>query len=262
MAKQPDLEPNAFYHIYNRANGFENLFYNSADYHNFLRLFEKYISPIADTFAWALMPNHFHFLVSIKAGMHYRYFKEDFSIPAVDPTDFVSFDDVKWETIHVPGSLINPSASAGSETNPSASVGSEINPSASVGSDGVDNLIKKKRPDPAKHFSHLFNAHTKYINKKYNRNGNLFQRAFKRKLIDNEFYLRQVVVYIHNNPVHHGFKKKMTDYPWTSFFPLLSEDPGILRQEDVLNWFGNKQHFIAAHNLDVNPEDFKYWLEG
>jgi len=32
----------------------------------FLNKYHQYISPIADTFAYCLMPNHFHFLVKIK----------------------------------------------------------------------------------------------------------------------------------------------------------------------------------------------------
>ena len=32
----------------------------------FLYLFAKYINPIADTFAWSLMKNHFHMLFRIK----------------------------------------------------------------------------------------------------------------------------------------------------------------------------------------------------
>ncbi len=63
------LEPNSYYHIYNRANGSEKLFLNEANYLYFLQKYNFYISPIADTFAYCLMPNHFHFLVRIKANL-------------------------------------------------------------------------------------------------------------------------------------------------------------------------------------------------
>lgn len=58
--------PNTTYHIYNHANGFENLFREVENYRYFLRQWQKYISPVAETFAYCLMPNHIHFLVSIK----------------------------------------------------------------------------------------------------------------------------------------------------------------------------------------------------
>ena len=60
------LQINTFYHIYNHANGNENLFKSDNNYNYFLNKYNQYISPIADTFAYCLMPNHFHFLVKIK----------------------------------------------------------------------------------------------------------------------------------------------------------------------------------------------------
>jgi REP element-mobilizing transposase RayT len=60
------LEPGYFHHIYNHANGNENLFKRDENYHYFLKKFKQYIFPIADTFAYCLMPNHIHFLVRIK----------------------------------------------------------------------------------------------------------------------------------------------------------------------------------------------------
>jgi len=63
---QLPLEPGNFYHIFNHANGNELLFRSDENYRFFLKKFDLYISPIAHTFAFCLMPNHFHFLVKIK----------------------------------------------------------------------------------------------------------------------------------------------------------------------------------------------------
>ncbi|MBI9069016.1 MAG: transposase [Salinivirgaceae bacterium] len=64
--KNTPLEYDQFYHIYNRGTNSCNLFIETTNYEHFLRLYDKYISPIADTFAWVLMKNHFHLLVKIK----------------------------------------------------------------------------------------------------------------------------------------------------------------------------------------------------
>jgi len=61
------MQPDTYYHIYNRANGSENLYRSNENYRYFLRQYAKYIEPIADTYAYCLMPNHFHFLVKIKS---------------------------------------------------------------------------------------------------------------------------------------------------------------------------------------------------
>ncbi|WP_121667999.1 hypothetical protein [Mesonia aquimarina] len=64
--KQAILIPGNTYHIYNRANGNERLFLSDENYRFFLKKYTTYISPIADTFCYCLMPNHFHFLLRIK----------------------------------------------------------------------------------------------------------------------------------------------------------------------------------------------------
>ena len=60
------LEYGKYYHIYNRAVGKDNLFGYHANYEHFLRLYDKYIEPVAETFAWCLMPNHLHLLIRMK----------------------------------------------------------------------------------------------------------------------------------------------------------------------------------------------------
>lgn len=64
-AKVPLLHGN-YYHIYNRGNNGIDVFLETENYYHFLRLYAKYIAPIADTYAWCLLKNHFHFLVRIK----------------------------------------------------------------------------------------------------------------------------------------------------------------------------------------------------
>src|SRR5690606_21948083 len=52
-----------YYHIYNHSNGNENLFLNSENYSFFLKKYAEYIHPVCKTYAYCLMPNHFHLLV-------------------------------------------------------------------------------------------------------------------------------------------------------------------------------------------------------
>lgn len=66
MPSPPPLAYDTYYHIYNRGNNRENLFKAERNYHHFLRLYGKHVGPVADTFAYCLLPNHFHLLVRIK----------------------------------------------------------------------------------------------------------------------------------------------------------------------------------------------------
>ncbi|GIK42762.1 MAG: hypothetical protein BroJett011_65950 [Chloroflexota bacterium] len=67
MQTSTPLEYGHYYHIYNRGNNRENIFFEERNYHYFLKLYTKYIVPVADTYAYCLMRNHFHFLVRIKS---------------------------------------------------------------------------------------------------------------------------------------------------------------------------------------------------
>ena len=69
--EQP-LRPEHFYHIYNRGINGEKLFKQPRNYPYFLQQYAKYIAPVADTYAYALMGNHFHLLVRIKTEVEIR----------------------------------------------------------------------------------------------------------------------------------------------------------------------------------------------
>ena len=60
------MQPSSYYHIYNHANGSENLFRSTENYRFFLEKWSKYIEPIAETYAYCLMPNHFHVLIRVR----------------------------------------------------------------------------------------------------------------------------------------------------------------------------------------------------
>lgn len=59
--------PSTFYHIYNHANDPENLFRSDDNYRFFLQRWSKYMEPIAETYAYCLMPNHIHFLIRTRS---------------------------------------------------------------------------------------------------------------------------------------------------------------------------------------------------
>lgn len=53
----------SFYHIYNRGNNKQKIFFSDANYLFFIEKMKKYICPNSALLSWILMPNHFHFLV-------------------------------------------------------------------------------------------------------------------------------------------------------------------------------------------------------
>ena len=148
---------------------------------------EKYIEPVAETYAWCLLKNHFHLLVYIK------------------PQNEIDNRKLKYSTVEKPRII-----------------------------------------SASKQFSHLFNAYTQAINKRFKRTGSLFEKPFHRKLI---------TFYIHNNPVHHGFCKNINDYPWSSYGSIISEKPTKTKRKEVIDAFYNLDNFIAYHNQNQDLFD-------
>ncbi len=60
------LKTDHSYHIFNHANGFENIFVQDENYRFFLEKYRMYIRPVAETYAYCLLPNHFHLVVRIR----------------------------------------------------------------------------------------------------------------------------------------------------------------------------------------------------
>jgi len=214
------LEENKVYHIYNCGNNHENLFTEESNYIRFLNLYEKYIDPIAYTYAWVLMPNHFHILVKMKSNLCYRFNKSDF---ISSPEDFELF---KWETRQ----------------------------------QNKDESLNNKIPDFNKHFSHLFNAYAKYFNINTGRSGVLFKTEFSRKLITNRKYFKNVLIYIHQNPINHGFCDNILDYPWTSYFSSIDINPTKLRKDVIMRIFNGKSEFISQNNSLIDFEKIDNYL--
>ena len=186
-----------YYHIYNKGNNGENIFFDTDNYYHFLKLYSKYINPIADTYAWCLLKNHFHIAVRIKT------------------IEEILEDELSYTTVEKP-----------------------------------------KVIDATKQFSHFLNAYTQAINKKHKRTGKIFQSKFKRKLIDSEEYLKNLIYYIHNNPVHHGFCKSMNLYPWSSYETIISTKNTQLNRTEVIDMFGNISNFIEFHNSNISTFEF------
>jgi putative transposase len=225
--KEIQLEYGGFYHIYNRGNNGETLFYKSDNYYHFLRLYDKYIDPIAETFAWCLMGNHFHLLVRIKEE------KEIGFLADFNPSRSDDSGRLKWKT---------------SNNLPE--------------SEGSGSVMGMKKPIPHRMFGHLFNSYTKYLNLKTGRTGSLFEKNFHRIPIDSDKYFQNLVVYIHQNPVHHGFTDDFRDYPWSSYGSHISEKTTKLKRKEVLDWFDGRENFIQAHRNIVDEEFIEHLIKG
>jgi REP element-mobilizing transposase RayT len=114
--------------------------------------------------------------------------------------------------------------------------------------------------NPSKQFSNFFVAYAKAFNKQENRKGNLFERPFGRIEVDSLSYFKDLVVYIHRNPVHHGFVDSPRDYEWTSYHNYFSVRPCGLKKDMVLSWFSSTIAFKAFHRKPQDTEEIQEFI--
>jgi putative transposase len=88
--------PNEYYHIYNRGNNKDDIFFIEDNYRFFLTKYDYYLSEYLTTYAFCLLPNHFHFFVKIKS---------DTEIMEVAKRDFPSLGD--FENQKTPSEIVS-----------------------------------------------------------------------------------------------------------------------------------------------------------
>jgi len=162
---------NHYYHIYNHANGIENLFIDDGNFNFFLLKAKRYVFPTSEILAFCLLPNHFHFLIKTR------------------DSELKSF----------------------------------------------------------KGLSDLFNSYTKSFNKLFHRRGSLFLKSYKKKFEYTNGDIKRIILYIHRNPIHHGFIAQYTAWQYSSYQNIVGNDPGLVSKQEVLSLFGGLENFILEH---------------
>ena len=76
-----------------------------------------------------------------------------------------------------------------------------------------------------------------WYNRKYNRQGALFQDRYRSEPIEDDRYLLSVVRYIHQNPKNAGICKTIGDHKWSSYFDYLGKGDGLTDTETVLGLY-------------------------
>jgi REP element-mobilizing transposase RayT len=80
--------PGSTYHLFNHANGRENLFAEKKNYDFFLGRLSFHVLPVAYIYAYCLMPNHFHLLLKIRDESELiQYFKN--KMTDTEPVDHI-----------------------------------------------------------------------------------------------------------------------------------------------------------------------------
>ncbi|MDQ2179995.1 hypothetical protein [Marinifilum sp. D714] len=68
------------------------------------------------------------------------------------------------------------------------------------------------------------------------------------------------MLYIHNNPVYHGFCDHPIEYGWSSYIACTSNKPTKLKRAVVIDWFNDLQNFKECHNQALQADKIDEWL--
>jgi putative transposase len=77
---------------------------------------------------------------------------------------------------------------------------------------------------------------------------------FRRKHIASDDYLKQIIHYVHYNPVHHGFVADLREWKHSSFESFFSEKATSLKRTEVIEWFMDKETIWAFHQKEIDEK--------
>ncbi|WP_456314375.1 transposase [Pseudomonas shirazensis] len=186
-----NLEPDCYYHIYNRGVNGNKIFEEDQNYMFFMKQFLKYMIEVCDVYSYCLMPNHFHFVIKVKSEKELTMFTNE-----------------------------------------------KTRQNKNDGLHSVQNLVSKQ-------ISKFISSYTQVFNKVHKRHGPLFESPFKRKKIESIEYLKNVIIYVHQNP--EDINLNFRTYRFSSYFTVLSLLKTQLRRREIIELFDDLENFIYCH---------------
>ncbi len=105
-------------------------------------------------------------------------------------------------------------------------------------------LMKEESDSISRTMKRICISYSHYFNKKYEREGHLFQVRFRSERIESEDYLLACIRYIHNNPVKAFIVREPSDYEWSSYNAYMDKydnEDEIVSTEFILNIFSENK---------------------
>lgn len=234
------LTPDTSFHIFNHANGFENVFRKEENFYYFLEKYRLYISPIAETYAYCLMPNHFHLVVRIRKREAIEKLLRNKNNSSKTNSNFSKVSNLE-KSVNVPQN--------------------EFDKTKSINFGKVENVISDNEIEKflSKQFANLFSSYTQAFNKVYQRMGSLFVKNFKREPIYDKSHFLNAIIYTHRNPIHHGFRTNYDEWEYSSYNEITDGVCDKVEIVKLLKIFGSLETFKEMHRKSLekfaNPDD-------
>ncbi len=108
----------------------------------------------------------------------------------------------------------------------------------------------------SKQIGKMISSYTQAFNKMESRHGPLLESPFKRLKVDSESYLRNLIIYIHQNPLDIGIS--VNNYEYSSYKAIISDRYTVLERTEVISYFDDIENFKFYHRNRVDDTLSKF----
>ncbi len=119
-------------------------------------------------------------------------------------------------------------------------------------------LIKSETEEIGDIVRRIAVGYAQYHNLKYGRTGHLFQNRFRSETVNDDNYFLIVLRYIHQNPIHAGIVKNVSDYQWSSYHEYIGHQSKLIDKSFALQYFSHINKFIEFMNQTNKDECLEY----
>ena len=88
----------------------------------------------------------------------------------------------------------------------------------------------------------------------------IFDKHFKRIRLEDETYLKNLILYVHLNPKHH-LDLNFEEYKFSSYQSIISIKATKLKRDEVIKLFGDLENFVFCHHKKNDFLSEKYTFE-
>jgi len=207
------LEADKIVHLSYQTSGEDKLFLSDENYIHLLKLYATWLAPVADTYAYCLLPKQIHFLVKIKPEKElFTYLKMNGKFP--DET--MRFEEIK---------------------------NLQLIPESPLGTIFSMHLTKQ--------ITTFLNEYL-VENKQAQLKGGGFSAPNIKKLeITADDQLSIAIINIHQKPMVLGEIANFEQWKYSSYAAILSDKPSALKREKVLDLFGSREKYVQAHQTSI-----------
>jgi putative transposase len=214
------LEPNCVYHIFAHAVHANDFFYDDENKRFFLEKWKHFSKGYFKTYAYCLLSNHFHFAVKVENEAVLRATIEEQRLLRAQKKI---------------------SKLLSSELVASCELATSSDDNNSISNEDLQLLISKQ-------INNFLSSYTQSLNKQRNRKGTLVRERFGRIKVENRAYLKELICYVHHNPIHHFSVENYSDWIFSSYnFYAFEMENELIDKTTILNLFGNLEDFLSYH---------------